>query len=385
MSSAGSSSGGGEQWAWLGLLKWTLNHADGTQDNSNITPMTTEDKAFLEKVMREGIIDEGERMKFILKEASSAMEYYRQQSLSANTESPPITEEVLEDLLQELRDIVEQIDYARAFCSLQGLPFLLGCIQQAAVPQSIRLASLGILATVGQNNPPVQHSLIELGAIKTLSDLYFGRTEFDYESKSRPVDSSVVKTKIMQSLGAIVRNHELAESVFVNLPQAPELLRSGLDPRENGTNPSISLRSKTLFFLRALVTSDWATPQRICTFQDSISLVRDFYLAAEDSSNNDKTIQPTTPELREMAVELLERLLEDQKGGARLVLEKKDTLAALGVRHISTLRALMGEDRDYAQVELEHWESLMILLARTQPECADGVEIAGEKSLLLTL
>jgi len=243
---------GNNPWAWAGLLKWTLNHADGTQDNSNLTPMTAEDKAFLEKVMREGIIDEGERMKFILKEASSAMEYYRQKSLSSGKEieeSPPITEEALEDLLQELRDIVEQIDYARAFCSLQGLPFLLGCIQQAAVPQSIRLVSLGILATVGQNNPPVQHQLLELGAIKTLSDLYFGRIEFESESESTPINSSAVKTKIMQSLGAMVRNHEVAETVFVNLPQAPELLRSGLDPHQTErTKPSVSLRSKTLFF-----------------------------------------------------------------------------------------------------------------------------------------
>lgn len=66
-----------------------------------------------------------------------------------------------------------------------------------------------------------------------------------------------------------------------------------------------------------------------------------------------------------MAVALLERLLEDQKGGAQIVLEKKDALIALGVQHITALRALMGEDREFAQVELEHWEGLMILLARS--------------------
>lgn len=137
--------------------------------------MSKEDREFLEKVMAEGIIDENERMKFILQEATKAMEYYRTKSKDSSPPSqssdPPISDEDLEDLLQELQDIVEQIDYARAFCSLQGLPFLIGCIvmEQNTIPDNIRMTCGGILSTVCQNNPPVQKQLLELGVIKSLS------------------------------------------------------------------------------------------------------------------------------------------------------------------------------------------------------------------------
>jgi len=79
--SSSSSAGGGEKWAWLGLLKWTLAHQDGTvPSEESPTMMSDEDKAFLEKVMAEGIIDECDRMKFILQQFSNAMEYYKNRS-----------------------------------------------------------------------------------------------------------------------------------------------------------------------------------------------------------------------------------------------------------------------------------------------------------------
>lgn len=333
-------------WAWTGLLKWSLNYMDGTRDTSDVSPMSEEDKAFLEKVMSEGIVDEAERMKFILTEATNAMEYYR-----SNVGDPPITEEALEELLQELRDIVEQIDYARAFCSLQGLPFLLGCIQQEEVPVSIRQVCLGILSTLGQNNPPVQQQLLEMGAIKTLSDLFF-----DTQT------TNATKTKIMQTLSSIVRNHELAENVFEQLPQSPSLFLEGLNP----TTASVSLRTKSIFFLRALVTSDLATSARLRTFEGAIMLVVDTCLLTVDDETN-----TTSLELREMAIALVEKLLMDKKGGVKILLRRKDELVRIGVKRISSLRTLSGDDRELAQTELESWENVMVLLSRAEPEEAD--------------
>lgn len=312
---------------------------DGTRDTSDVAPMSEEDKAFLEKVMSEGIVDEAERMKFILTKATNAMEYYK-----SPVGDPPISDEDLEELLQELRDIVEQIDYARAFCSLQGLPFLLGCIQQEEVPVSIRHVCLGILSTLGQNNPPVQQQLLEMGAIKTLSDLFF-------DTKT----TNATKTKIMQTLSSLVRNHELAENVFEQLPQSPNLFLEGLNP----TTSSSSLRTKSIFFLRALVTSDLATSARLQTFVPSILLVVDTCL--EDDTN-------TSLELREMAIALVEKLLMDKKGGVKILLHRRDEFVRIGVKRISSLRALSGDDRELAQKELDSWENVMVLLARAEPE-----------------
>jgi len=330
---------GGDPWAWLGLLKWSLSYSDGTRSNGDISPMSKEDREFLEKVMAEGIIDENERMKLILQEATNAMEYYQLKATGANPDSHPSgSDDDLEDLLQELRDIVEQIDYARAFCSLQGLPFLIGCIDEAInVPENIRMICGGILSTLCQNNPPVQKQLLELGAIKSLSDFFF-----------KEDTSMKMKAKIMQAISSIVRNHELAEQVFCSLHQAQALFAEGLN-----NSSSQSLQSRTLFFLRALVTSDADENKKSQLFEPAISIVAENYLG-----------ESTPPELRELAVEFLEQLFE-QNRAPRGLLARKQSLVAFGVQRISSLRSLKGEEKEFAAIELENWESFMILLARS--------------------
>lgn len=346
-----SGAAGAQPWAWLGLLKWSLSYSDGTRDNSDISPMSKEDREFLEKVMAEGIIDEGERMKFILQEATKAMEYYRSKADAKTTttteskddseEDAPISNEDLEDLLQELRDIVEQIDYARAFCSLQGLPFLIGCMEdtEGIIPENIRMMCGGILSTLCQNNPPVQKQLLELGAIKSLSDAFFQKNT-----------SMKMKAKIMQAISSIVRNHELAEQVFCSLDQAQALFAEGL----NKTESSAQLRSRTLFFLRALVTSDAGDSKRSEQFEPALSYVAENYLGP--------SMMP--PDLRELAVEFLEQLWQQERA-PKTIVARKQALVGFGVQRIAALRSLEGEEKEFAAIELERWESFLVALARS--------------------
>ena len=63
-----SNAADGSQHAWLGLLKWSLAYCDGTRSSTATTEMKKEDLEFLKKVMEEGIINEGDRMKSILQE-----------------------------------------------------------------------------------------------------------------------------------------------------------------------------------------------------------------------------------------------------------------------------------------------------------------------------
>ncbi|RLN66289.1 hypothetical protein BBJ28_00013920, partial [Nothophytophthora sp. Chile5] len=51
---------------WLGLMKWTMQHSDGTTP-TEATPISEEKRLFLEKVMNEGVMDENERVKDILR------------------------------------------------------------------------------------------------------------------------------------------------------------------------------------------------------------------------------------------------------------------------------------------------------------------------------
>jgi len=339
-----SESGGTNPWAWLGLMKWTLEYTDGTQPSSpDQVPMSAEDRAFLEKVMKEGIIDENERMKTILKEVTAQMESWRTREEFTQEEADNV-----EDLLQELRDIVEQIDYARAFQAMSGLSFLLGCIQRGdSLPRTTRLMCLGLLATLCQHNPPVQKELLDMGSIRILSDLFFATPpEEDPDGQMR--------AKTIQAMSANVRSHALAESVFSEVEQAPQLLAQGLAQEA----PTV-LRKRTLFFLQALVTSDAATKERVRLFAAPIVNAIDqnlVFLDYEKATSGDL-------ELVEMTLAMVEQILE-QKKSVNVVLTRRDPVVAVAVKRVAAIRELTGDDREFATVELGLWESTLRLLAR---------------------
>lgn len=321
-------------WAWLGLLKWSLSYTDGTAPSNLNSQLSAEDKAFLEAVMQEGIIDENERMKTILKEMMELLEKWR-------TDGTRTEEEVerVDDLLEELRDIVEQIDYSRAFAAIKGLDFVLGCVQEESIPTSTKIGCLGLMSTLCQHNPPVQQQFLELGSIRILSDIFFATSESG--------DSAQFQAKLVQAISANVRSFELAEAVFSQLEQAPALINRGLE------SSSAQLKKRTLFFLRAFLTSDVSEQLRVARFANSISCCIDHFVlnAACDG------------ELAEIAVSLVNQLLEKQFA-VDTILERKTDIVGRGVKRVSDLRKLTGEDADLHRTELEQWESCIQLLAR---------------------
>jgi hsp70-interacting protein len=370
--------GGGDPWAWLGLLKWSLSYSDGTQESSkSMTPLSAEDKAFLEKVMKEGIIDENERMKTILKEVTATIETWKQEA-EANSESQSESksttttttqtfstqeqDDEMQDRLQELRDIVEQIDYARAFAAMKGLNFLLGCIQERqCIPKSMRGMCLGVLATMCQHNPPVQKELLELGAIRILSDVFF------IEHDERAIDGcdtdGQLRARIIQAISASIRSHDLAEAVFFQLEQAPRLIAYGLTGgSENAiTDPApVQLRQRTLFFLKALLTSDSSSRERVERFAGCVGFVIDARML---DLTETETVS-TSPDIRELALDLVQQVLE-QKLSVNVVLDRKDVLAAAAVRRITEIRNMaLAKEKEYAAIELASWEKVLGLLAR---------------------
>ena len=356
-----ASSGGSEPaWAWLGLLKWSLAYSDGTRpSDETMTPMTDEDKAFLEAVMKDGIIDENERMKTILKKVTESLEAMKQKAEGKDVKVP-LSEKEIDELLLELRDIVEQIDYARAFAAMKGLPFLLGCANERdAVPRPVRIACLGILATMCQNNPPVQIELLNLGSIRILTEVYFA--EYPEEPPSEPPEEANghLRSKVVQAMSANVRNNELAEDVFCQIDGARRVLASALglfSGQETLPPPPVSLRKRALFFLRALIASDTATMARVRMFDNCISYVCDNFVSGA---------QDADPELREMSLGLIEQMLT-QKCSVNAVLDRKDALGATGVRRVTEIRELQGEELECFNIELELWESILVLLASAQ-------------------
>jgi hsp70-interacting protein len=90
---------------WLGLLQWSLAHSDGTRPTSEVQKMGDEDKKWLEAVMKDSVKDEPARMNQIMTEIVAMLD----------SKSCCENEERIEIMLDELRDITEQIDMAQIF------------------------------------------------------------------------------------------------------------------------------------------------------------------------------------------------------------------------------------------------------------------------------
>ena len=313
-------------------------------------------------------------------------------------------------MLQELRDIVEQIDYARAFCALGGLDFLLASLQSlhkqqreednngsncCHIPLAIVEQCSCILSTLAMNNPPVQKQLLEMGSIRILTNAYFdlSKKASSENNNNSNRNTAIVRlqSRILQAMSANVRSHALAEQVFCETAQAVPLLEDCLgvvhdntdtaadENTESTSTPPLSLQQRGLFFLRALVTSDSISLERIEQFGSCIATVIDrFVLADNDSDDNDGDFV----QLREMTLAMIQQLLEqaNTRGCPPILWSRKDVLVAKGVQRVSALRADIAslstndddnDDDEYQkaqyQSELDQWEAILVLLARSTP------------------
>lgn len=376
--------------AWLGLLKWSLAYSDGTvPSEESMQPMSEEKRKFLEAVMKDGIIDEGKRMRAILAELTLILEPLF--AKNKNSDSPEALAEAIEklnvdeisELMLELQDIVEQIDYARDFMKMGGIPFLLGCAnERSLIPSSIRADSLSILATMAQNNPPVQEALLVVeDGLSTLGKLFFE------ESQTQEEDiQGIMRSRILRAISCAIRGHIVGEESFCRNAHLRSILDLGLGavamvPAGSSANvsdeematrkPPLALRKKSLFLLRALVTSDTSTRQRVRDFSTSLNKVIDNVLA-ETKEDED---------LFETSLATLLSVLR-QKKSVNIILDEKNHLVAKGVSRVAEIRRMPeGDDKEYAKTESDLWESIIVELARCERDSEE--QDATEAPILL--
>jgi len=229
------------QFAWLGLLKWSLAYQDGTE-NVQAKEMSESDKSFLKSVMEDGIIDEGVRMRVILLALIkhlhstlilnnpaaapdprvdmmlvqvSKLESEMRPKDKADLETAPSTAHLL-TLLEELRDIVEQIDFAHSFVTMNGLPFLLGASAEPLVPLPVRIQCVKLIATLAQNNPNVQKISLENDTPRILADLFQTATD------------PALKCAVLQALSATVRGHAASEATYLLIEEKEGLISNAI-------------------------------------------------------------------------------------------------------------------------------------------------------------
>jgi hypothetical protein len=232
MSNQGSSSGP-SQPQWLGLLQWSLRYQDGTR-SSNVREMSTDDAAWLERVMREGIKDEPKRITEILI------------NLKGEVDAGQITEE---DTIEELSEMVEQIDNAQVFTKLGGLKLFSQILRLDSTRDSVRLKVLGVIGAVAQNNPDVQGDAVQRGLVEQLSELILLADESSLE----------LKAKALFAISSIIRGFPAGERAFV----LGSMIRVFADVLSPSASAHANLTRRALFLANALVSSDTVSVQRV--------------------------------------------------------------------------------------------------------------------------
>lgn len=367
---SGSASGGEPSWAWLGLLKWSLSYTDGTRPSSETMQMSEENRKFLETVMKEGIVDEGERMKTILTDLTKYLDRRKviaegqdDEEEKSDSDQELSTEHAV-GLLSELRDIVEQIDYAKAFSALGGVPFLVGCASadRKRVPLSVRSSCVAVFATLTQNNPHVQQSVLEGGVLQTLADVFFAEIPTEESANKGSSDTEVcdtdgkMRSRIVQAMSCSVRGHREGERAFCSSEGGRQVIEVGLGvTHADGLQvPPAGLRRRCLFFLQALLTSDDSTKERIELFDDCVRHVCANFLSVDSEPDF---------EIREMALSFLQRMVE-QGNNVLAISQSRDSMVSIGIKRIGEVRKMEGDDREFASYELELWEALIVQLAK---------------------
>jgi hypothetical protein len=239
---------------WLGLLRWSLNVQDGTAD-SQFSQMSSEDKAWLEQVMKESVRDDPQRMSEILTKLKN---------LLAVTESYELDE--LMDNLEELRDIVEQIDMAQVCAKFGGCEILLQILETETQPELLRIQAIAIFATIAQNNLLTQDLVYTKQFVPRLVRTFLQEN----------LTSSKLLQKILFAISTSIRGHPAAEEAFV-LHHAQLVFDKAFQftATTSTSTSSVSsttstgdhineypLRSKAMFIISALLTSDYCSETR---------------------------------------------------------------------------------------------------------------------------
>ncbi len=223
---------------WLGLLRWTIAHTDGTNE-SKFAEMKEEDKVWLERVMKEVVRDDPQRMNEIMISIKDIFVRLEEGAILSDDEF-----ETMETDLEDLRDIVEQVDMAQVFAKFHGATILLQVANCLKFPPELRALALGVIATVAQNNIVTQDLFYQQKLCQELVKTFVS------------TDNFLVATKGLLAISAITRGHAAAEELFV------QEFSHVVIPRALNSQYA-NLVNRLLFFCNALICSDHASLGRI--------------------------------------------------------------------------------------------------------------------------
>lgn len=315
--------------------------------------------------------------------------------------------------------------------------------RRMALPDSLRRAALRTLSTMCQNNPPVQSCMLSCDHVRLLVGLFLDYSRASEREKrdsrrdrngiidddrdragGREDGHDLVRCDVVRALSSSVREFPSSERAFCECGgdivlgmglgmKTTSDVSSSLRRRDAGDDnhdddddddvaidatldvghgrPSTQLRKRSIFLLRALLTSDDADEDRHTRFDDVISFACTNLIDEELEEDG---------EIREMCLSMMTALLRQErevpknsgvggKGGVGVrrgrgrgpasdtILRHKDRIGSIGVNRIRAIRDLVGgsEEMESAALELEEWENLLVALAE-----ARLAEVGNERS-----
>ncbi|KAJ3682781.1 hypothetical protein LUZ60_013008 [Juncus effusus] len=174
---------------WDGLLKWSLANSDGNTPQTR--SLTDEDRKWFMEAMQSQTVDVIQRMKEITLVMKTPQDVL---------ESQGVTSENIVDMLDELQEHVESIDFANDLSSIGGLVPLIGYLKNENA--NVRAKAADVVTTIVQNNPKSQQLVIEASGLDSLLG--------NFES-----DSSVVsRTKALGAISSLIRGNKLGVDAF---------------------------------------------------------------------------------------------------------------------------------------------------------------------------
>ncbi|TMW69309.1 hypothetical protein Poli38472_001465 [Pythium oligandrum] len=319
---------------WLGLMRWSMKYQDGTVP-TDAKPMSKEDRDFLDKVLKEGVIDENERIKQILRIVDGEHPWTVFATEGEEIQEEKVSEEDLADyreaLLDELLVRIDQIDNAMNFVKMDGLKVMIRAMQENDRP-STRAMAAEVCSVVVQNNPFCQNAAVDVGLLEVICKL-------------AEHEDTTCQVKALLAISCLVRNHPAAEARFLSESC------NGLKVLENflAADKDIRLQRKSLFFLRYLIRSSIQTAQRIHN--------AGFFVPAAVSFINHDDV-----DLCESALEGLAEFAQTEVYFLTACKRAEYQLEERLDERIAKIEALEGEDREYAAETLNLAQNLLDII-----------------------
>ncbi|OQR84448.1 hypothetical protein ACHHYP_13356 [Achlya hypogyna] len=307
---------------WMGLLRWSMQQQDGTRP-SEFKAMDPHDREWLERVMKECVIDEIERMHQIIRIWSDEDPRVVLPKLIEDPPENPFTQDEIDDykeaLLDEMLTRIDQIDNAQTFVKIGGLPSLLALFENAR--PTTRALAAEVFATCAQNNPPVQKAGLDASVIEALCKMVTEDSDAECRSKA------------LLGISCMVRSlDKTSERWFVTKCNGLEVLQRTLDTGD------VRLRRRSLFLLRYLVNASIDNARALLQ-QGVYVRVCASLVGGDDVDLNESSLQA----LSEFAT-----LGADFKAACKAPELK---LVATIQARLAAIAALSGEDKEYAQEE----------------------------------